>query len=221
VHPRLALAGLAAVAAHLVDAAVDAITLAPMAVLSVGALAYCLLAVVTPRSGLIYLQRSGAHMTQQELGQKLGVAPRTIARWEAGVTHPTAAHRAGLAELLGGQPDWYDTRPAPVTFTTVSHDEVRHVIDVLRAVRTDVTANDPNPPPGRSWLEDIFVAAYERCVADPSLFTVEPLRLAITLATDAGEWRIANNGHDPYAEQRARVVDVCERLVAEIERGTR
>lgn len=45
--------------------------------------------------------RVNAGLTQKQAASKVGVAPATLIRWEAGKTSPTVQQVADLAELYG------------------------------------------------------------------------------------------------------------------------
>lgn len=49
--------------------------------------------------------RKSKNLTQQELGEKIGVGIKTISKWERGVTYPDIAIIKDLADVLGVTPD--------------------------------------------------------------------------------------------------------------------
>ena len=53
-----------------------------------------------PLAARIFQGRERKTLTQAELAQKLGVAPRTVERWEAGEVIPRARHIDALAVYL-------------------------------------------------------------------------------------------------------------------------
>lgn len=50
-------------------------------------------------------------LTQRDLAAALRVDAGTISRWERGTHAPTNGHRAALADVLGGKPTDYRSRP--------------------------------------------------------------------------------------------------------------
>ena len=49
----------------------------------------------------ILATRMGAHLTQEQLAEAVGVSRQTVAKWESGETSPDLEHAAALAEALG------------------------------------------------------------------------------------------------------------------------
>jgi len=49
--------------------------------------------------------REASHLTQEQLGKKVGVTRQTISAWERGDTTPTVAQLFALAKVLGVEPD--------------------------------------------------------------------------------------------------------------------
>jgi len=53
-------------------------------------------------------RREAAGLTQQQLGQRVGVSFETVSRWERNVLPPSRRHREQLAAELGGHASEYD-----------------------------------------------------------------------------------------------------------------
>ena len=49
----------------------------------------------------IQATRLAAHLTQEQLAEKVGVSRQTITKWESGETSPDLEHAAALADALG------------------------------------------------------------------------------------------------------------------------
>jgi DNA-binding transcriptional regulator YiaG len=47
--------------------------------------------------------RDDAHLSQVELAERLGVSPRTLQNWEAGIGLPQPKHRRRLAAFLNNE----------------------------------------------------------------------------------------------------------------------
>ena len=45
--------------------------------------------------------RKGAGMTQEELGNKIGVSAQAVSKWESGISDPSTANLFALADLFG------------------------------------------------------------------------------------------------------------------------
>lgn len=58
-----------------------------------------------PYGELLREARQRANLSQVELADKLGVAPRTVQYWEAGRIVPQPRHRRALVEFLGALED--------------------------------------------------------------------------------------------------------------------
>jgi transcriptional regulator with XRE-family HTH domain len=48
-------------------------------------------------------------MTQEELGEKLGVGPVTVSRWERGIVEPRPRHLREMADLADLPVAWFFT----------------------------------------------------------------------------------------------------------------
>lgn len=51
--------------------------------------------------GNISLHRTAAGLTQEDLAKRMGVALRTVARWEAGDRRPNELDQRRIADVLG------------------------------------------------------------------------------------------------------------------------
>lgn len=56
---------------------------------------------------VLHLRTKMLLLTQRELGDKLGVDPMTVSRWERGKVDPSLAHLRSMAMLAGVEPSWF------------------------------------------------------------------------------------------------------------------
>lgn len=54
----------------------------------------------------IALARKGAGLSQEQLGEKLGVSRQAVSKWESGQTNPDVAYIAEMCRLFGVSSDW-------------------------------------------------------------------------------------------------------------------
>lgn len=61
--------------------------------------------------------RSGRPMTQQELGDQVGVSRSAVASWETGFRYPEVGHLGAMADLFGVSVDYLLARPRDASRT--------------------------------------------------------------------------------------------------------
>ena len=54
----------------------------------------------------IALARKQAGLSQEQLGEKLGVSRQAVSKWESSQTNPDVAYVAQMCRLLGVSSDW-------------------------------------------------------------------------------------------------------------------
>ena len=54
----------------------------------------------------IALARKQAGLSQEQLGEKLGVSRQAVSKWESGQSNPDVAYVAGMCRLFGVSSDW-------------------------------------------------------------------------------------------------------------------
>lgn len=88
----------------------------------------------------IKCKRKELHLTQTELGERLGVQKNAVSKWECGRVEdiPSSKIRA-MAELFGVTPSWLidDDSPAPVTFddfTYAMHNETKDLTEMDKQI---------------------------------------------------------------------------------------
>ena len=54
----------------------------------------------------IALARKQAGLSQEQLGEKLGVSRQAVSKWESGQTNPDVAYLAEMCRLFGVSSDW-------------------------------------------------------------------------------------------------------------------
>ena len=77
---------------------------------------------------LLLRYRGRTRLTQRELAQRLGVHPRSVQDWEAGVNHPGAERLQALIAVLleaGGLSVGHEADEAEALWAAVERDSVR------------------------------------------------------------------------------------------------
>ena len=75
----------------------------------------------------------------------------------------------------------------------------------------------PNGVPGVDLMRDRVLDVITRALADRGSMEVSEVDAILSAARETGEYRARHGLGDPYAEQRARCIDVWTRLRAELE----
>lgn len=96
----------------------------------------------TDVGGRIAEAREAAGMTRLDLSEHLGVREATVARWEAGRSHPRPNRMATMAGLLGVSLSWLlmghgQTAPEGVDVEAM-HKELLAVKETLRAASSEI-----------------------------------------------------------------------------------
>ena len=71
--------------------------------------------------------RRRAHLTQKELGARVGVSPHTIRSWEYGTSQPRREHITKLAEALG-----LDAEQLPAMLRAAAAEKRRRAVAAVR-----------------------------------------------------------------------------------------
>ena len=50
--------------------------------------------------------RKRAHLSQEQLGERLGVSRQAVSKWESGQTNPDVAYVAQMCQILAVSPEW-------------------------------------------------------------------------------------------------------------------
>ena len=149
----------------------------------------------------VYDTRTKKSITQKELAQALGVSVRTVSAWETGARMPSAPHRRGLADVLGGLPTDYDGS----WLRKVSPD----LIEEARALLSDalqLQAGSEEVPPYMAWLNDKSIRMLEEYLRDPDHPNDGEFRFMLHAARQVVEYWRGQPGGDPFAELRARAI---------------
>jgi transcriptional regulator with XRE-family HTH domain len=149
--------------------------------------------------------RTDAHMTQSDVATALGVAVRTVQRWEAG-EEPRQKHAEAIAAFVT-QLDIVDTgHPVPPRPEHLRREASRLVVQCLETADAMIRSDETNPPGWRFHLY-VLVNFLRRAAAPDGLIFVEEAEYIIGLQRLGTNWREENFGADRWVTERNLLID--------------
>jgi len=156
---------------------------------------------------LLRAARVSAGLTEAEVAAELGVAVRTVQRWEAGAT-PSRSHSAAIADLVHRLEVPVPAILVPASLGPGLRSAYGETIELGAAMdrRGEVT------PPGASWVRLELVSVLRRAGTDSGRVFPEEIGGLIAEELFMADWRTERLGRDIYADYRWRIITILNRL---------
>lgn len=145
----------------------------------------------------------------------LGVSQRTVSRWETGEVSIGLVGLVGVARVFDQSPgQWLDQTLASrnVDSEVVTRIELQSFLDAISGARTRHGPLTAGSYALMDNLESYLTRVLAREAVDP-----EEGREYLTDIVERGQWWLAHEGTDPYAESRAAWVGLFTRLLAQLD----
>ncbi|MEI4482199.1 MULTISPECIES: XRE family transcriptional regulator [unclassified Phyllobacterium] len=129
-------------------------------------------------------------LTQQDVADHFGIARVSVTQWESGITQPGRDKFSGLAELLGGSPDWYMTGKGQIPVSDLLKKRIdEQIAKTKRKLSADSYDPDNHDAPMDEEQMTIGSETGTRGIPDDASPQID-----ITAGMGAGGFSITNEG---------------------------